>query len=143
MRKGSLALDFIGKWVLILVAVVVAIGLIVTFSSKIRQGIIDIFTKDEPETSHVRVELETKAQEISKIAELIELCHSTRLNTNDDETCYILQNTKRSFDATAQEINNSLSSGMRKNVIFSNQKYSRETIVLSYVWIDKKVVVAQ
>ena len=90
--KGSLALDFIGKWVLIILAVTVAVGLIVTFSGSIRHAIGDLIGGNEKKPVYVRVDLRTGEEEVAKVSELIGLCYKDKLNTNKDDTCFIIVN---------------------------------------------------
>ncbi len=141
--KGSLALDFIGKWVLILLAVAVAVGLIVTFSGSVRHAIGDLMGGHEKKPVYVRVNLKTHEDEVAKVSELIGLCYKDKLNSNKDDTCFIVVNENGPFSITSSDINNSLYGGLKEKVVFKSNNYNRETIVISYAWADEKVIVDQ
>ncbi len=141
--KGSMSLEMIVKWIIMLVVVLVAIGLITVFSGRIKESVQNLFHKNNDQSVYVRVGLIGTDQQLSKIAELIDLCYNAKLGQSRDETCYIVHNKNGDFSITKEQIKERLPGGLADKMIFKDDEFDSETIVISYGWVDETVVLEQ
>lgn len=138
--KGELSLDYIGKFVLIMIAVLIGVGIIIYIS-----GLIKVpcpWCKEEF-PRYVKISVNDKKEQIGKIASLIDACYTNMKGKIDTETCYIVRNELGSFSITASELKNSLTGSLRDRVVFESDKYDRETLVIGYNGVEGKVYVGR
>ena len=90
----ALSLDYMGKFVIVMVTIAIGVSLIITFSNQIRDSSPGIPGEDEEGTSIVRI----SSQE--KVVELLNYCHDRSLEQGGRSfTCFLVVNER---DGTLQ-----------------------------------------
>lgn len=135
----SLSLDYIGKFVIMLVALAVAIALIVDL-----KGDVDIDWPpggDEPQMEILNIE-GTSDEKAQKIANAIQLCQG-KADTNpyEDTGCYVVRSTDQDLSLPATEIGSHLPTEIRSQTTFQSDTYTGETVIIRYNAGEQRIIV--
>jgi len=141
--KGMLALDVIGKWVIVLVVIAVVIELFLTFSGQFSNPFEEYFkTKEDLGFPKIVKQSEFSAGEISTY---IESCYDTMTNLPDNEQkdieCYILDadNTFNLF-VTEEDILNDLKPDIRDKVEIKTN-FDKNLIIIRFKDVGDKIII--
>ena len=86
----SLALDYMGKMIIIIVVIGVVIGLMLTFSADMRDAVASFFFPEQPGNVETEV-IERTSFSLSQMKNYIVSCWTkTGEDYNDDAVCYLL-----------------------------------------------------
>jgi len=137
----SLALDYLGKYILVLVALAVGVGMILSL-----QGYLDtseLVPGDKKDTESKIVELEGgHRNRVQKVKGLVSLCYDqVLLEETESQTCYLVRTAEGNFDMGKEEISSGLDPEVREKTDFKKEKYTRQVIVISYDFGQNRIEV--
>jgi hypothetical protein len=129
-----------GKLVIVLVSIAVAIGMITTFSDQVEDT---TPTTDEEEQGLEIVEVSgPHTKKVSKIADLITLCHERSLEEGfKNLECFVARSESGDFSITKSELESNLPSEIESNTNFLHTNYDRESVIITYEVNPGEVVV--
>jgi len=140
--KAEMALETIFKILILLVAVAVIIGLIISFSDQVRnivKGFINKFF-GKPATQDFPKQIEKDSFSASEIASYIESCYSTMTSVPEDEqkdtNCFLLIG--KSFESSG--ILERVSSSIRNNVEI-RADFTRGILIIGFQDVGNKIIV--
>lgn len=132
----SLALDYMGKLVIVLLVVGVVISMLIGFEDQIGEGI-PLIEEEREDSGEDIVEV----SETSELANMIDICVSETVDNIRDETCFILRHPEDSYDTTKDEIETYLESDAESVIL--DDSYEREIITVNYDISEDAVVVEE
>lgn len=138
----ALSLDYLGKLVIVLVAVAVSIGMIIEFRGQI-EGATPTpgDNKNDPGLEIVKV---SGSNSLSKVADLITLCHQRSLEKGyEDISCFVARKETGSFNLNSADIQSQLSNDVNQSTEFKASTYERSSIIIQYKVASQQVVVKE
>lgn len=134
----SMSLDYMGKFVLILVAVAVGVGLIMTLQGDIGDWVPNNLGGDDRVDSEV-----VDVSGAGDIASLISLCYEeSRKRSHEDFVCFIARHEGGGFGSiSAGEINSNLNADQQAQTDLSQAPYTGDSVVIRYDVANEQVVV--
>ncbi len=134
----SLSLEYIGKLFMILVALAIGVGLIMTIQGDVNDWIPDLGgEKDDLDSEFVDV-----GNDAAEIASLINMCYSeSRERRYESFNCFLARSEDGTFSLSAADIESELSNTLQENTEFLDDTFDRETIVIRYDVSHEAVVV--
>ncbi|MDY6789370.1 MAG: hypothetical protein SVV03_05425 [Candidatus Nanohaloarchaea archaeon] len=141
----AMSLDYLGNWVLIVIAIMAAVGLIVAFQGDVKNALPGI-TPSEDKSGAELIEVEGSAeQEAEKIAEMVRLCNDRALEKGyEGFTCFLLRNKDGEFEGIgSSDIRRELGRELENRTEYKNPPYTGETIIIRYDLDEDSIVVEQ
>lgn len=134
-EKGDLSLEYIGKFIIMAVALVVAIGIILTLSNKVG----DIFEPPPKcdETEYAKVKEDSAGKVAAKVANLIDVCFKCYENSVEDKTCFVVT---KNFPITSDQIASSLPAAVAQKTLFEQRNYNSSVLIISWLAEGKILV---
>lgn len=140
----ALSLDYMGKFVIVMVTIAIGVSVIMTFGNQIKDSSPDIPESDEEGTSLVRAESQ------QKLVELLNYCHEKSLEKGTRSfTCFLviyedddlntdLEDFKQttSFDSEDLKVDEDITSTNDKNIIIEDG----DSLVVRYSVEEKSVI---
>ncbi|MDY6778074.1 MAG: hypothetical protein SVU32_05370 [Candidatus Nanohaloarchaea archaeon] len=142
----ALSLDYIGKYVLVLVALAAAIGLIVQFSGDVRSMIPGLNPTDnggtEPEV--VDVTAGSASAQAQRLGELAQLCYDRYLeNPQQSFTCFIARKESGTFSSPSPSaIKNNVKGEAKQMIAVQNTPLNEATVTIEYSLSQNKIVIS-
>ncbi|MFB6174646.1 MAG: hypothetical protein ABEJ87_01575 [Candidatus Nanohalobium sp.] len=137
----SMSLDYLGKLVIVLVVVAVAIGMITTFREQVEDTKPTPGGDQGPGLEIVKIS-GGHSNAVSKVANLITLCHQRSLNKGfKDLSCFVARKQSGSFSITPSELKAKLETSVENATTFRASTYDRSSIIINYDARPKKVIV--
>jgi len=140
----SLPLDYIGKFVIVLVAVAVGVGIIMSTQGNVEDVIPDLGENDGPESEIVDIG-GSSAQKAQKVAAQVDICYEeSQQRRHESFTCFIARSDTGTFSLSPGDIESQLSVDA-SNVNFDPEggSYDRQTIIIRYSVAGQEVVVTE
>lgn len=139
-KKAQMPFEYIAKMLIIVVVVAVVIGMIYTFSDKIKETWINFTKPSNPEpieTHAIPVEGPFYA---SDVANLIETCWVEKRDAEDDRICFVLEGPYNDNAATAEsDIIDLLEPEIKNNVEFDADFVNDDFFSINYKIIGRKI----
>ena len=138
----ALSLDYMGKYVLMMVAILVAIGFIFTMKGQITDFLGGLGPEDDKGVENVKISRSSSTARATKISDLIAQCYKSKIGSGiKDMTCFLVVTDSGTFNLQKDQIQNLLTPSLAQNVEFANEEYDRETIIISYDSTAGKIIV--
>lgn len=136
----AMSLDYLGKFVIILVVIGVAIGMILTFRNQISDTTPDLDDED-PGLEIIKVS-GSHSNSVAKVSSLIQLCHQRSLEKSyEDIKCFVARKDSGDFNIGKSELEGSLEPDIRNSTTFEANNYDRGSIIINYKSRPQKVLV--
>lgn len=142
----ALSLEMVGRWVLVVIAIMVAVGLIIGFRGEILNSIGGISPDGDEESDVDIVDVDGgRDKHAAQLADLVSLCHDRSLETGyKGFTCFLARSNQGSFQGvTAREVEEFLEGDVAEKTVFKNAPYRRESVIVKYRLEDDKIVVEE
>lgn len=142
----ALALDYIGKFMILLVALSIAVGLITTTAEDIDMGaILPGGDSDQPEGSNLVDVSGNEQEQIQRLADLITLCwDQVQQRRHEDFVCFIATKKSGSYGITdTTEIEDKLEPTIANNTVIQPSEIQRQTAVIKYSVADRHILVEE
>lgn len=138
----AISLDYMGKYIIMMVAILVAIGLIFTMKGQIMNSLGDFWPGEDEGPEQVTISKDTDQARAQKIADLIQQCYEGKVGSGiEDKTCYIINKDSGSFSLGKSDIKDLLKSSLEDKVEFKADSYDRETIMINWDSKADKILV--
>lgn len=142
----ALALDYIGKFTIMLIAITIAVGLIVSTAGDISIGaLIPGGDDDQPSGSNL-VEVEGNAQQqAQRLADLITLCwDQVQERRHEDFVCFVATKASGSYGITdTSSIEDRLDTTVADNTQIEPSEIQRQTVVIQWSVADRRILVEE
>lgn len=141
-KKGQMALETIFKVLILLVAVAVIIGLIMTFSDEVRNIVKEFIGKffGKSPTQEFPKQVEKDSFSAGEIASYIESCYTTMTSVSEteqkDTNCFLLIG--KNFESSG--ILEKVSPSIRGNVEISAD-FTRGILIIEFIDVGNKIIV--
>lgn len=133
----SMSLDYMGRFALILIAVAVGVGLIMTLQGDIGDWVPDDVGDDERVDSEV-----VNAQTAGDIANLVTLCYQeSRERPHESFVCFIARHDSGTFGFGPGDVNTHLGGEQEAATRFEGGCCDGDSVVIRYDVADEEVVV--
>jgi hypothetical protein len=137
----ALSMDYLGKLVIVLVAVAVSVSMIIEFRGQIEGTTPNPGDGEDPGLEIVQVE---ESSSLSKVADLITLCHQRSLEQGyEDISCFVARKNSGDFDLNSTDLQAQLSEDVNQSTEFQASNYDRSSIIIQYKVSTQKVVVKE
>jgi hypothetical protein len=133
--KGDLSLEYIGKFIIMSVALLIAVGIILKLSST------EIIPQPQKCEGEIFMNLHEPDSDstAAKIANIIDLCYKCYEKTVKERTCKVL---KKNYAVNSSQIAKALKGIVAQKTIFDTQVYDEQTVII--VWLaEGKVLVKE
>lgn len=141
----ALALDYIGKFTIVLVSLAIGVGLISTTADDISLGAIMPGGNDDPSGSNIVDVNGNEQEQIQQLADLITLCwDQVQDRQHEDFVCFVATKSSGSYGIMdTSSIENKLDAVVANNTEIQPSEIQRQTAVIRYSVSDQLIVVEE
>lgn len=134
----SLSLEYVGKFAIILVAVAIGVGLIVSLQSDV-EGVAPDLGDDDLDSEIVDID-----NDAAEVASLVRMCYSeSRDRQHESFVCFMARSEDGSFSLSSGDIEAELDDSIAEYTEFPDDSFDRETIIIRYSVSSEAVVVEE
>lgn len=139
----AISLDYMGKYLIMLISVAIAIGIIMGFRGQIQDALPELDNEDDNSGAQLITVEGSTSQKTGKIADLADLCYEKTYEEPGSFTCFIVRSKKGSFSIQASELENRMSTELEENTVVEANPLNRDSLVIRYGVKQDKVVIEQ
>ncbi len=135
----GLSLDYIAKYVIIAISILIATGILMTISDQIT-GPETVINDENGETEVV--DLEEDQDLPQRISRLIDMCDDMTADMYEAHTCFVVR-WEDDEDIDKEDIQEELSDSLKERTDFKTDEYTGNSLIISFNFGTNKIEVEQ
>ncbi len=136
----GLSLDYIAKYVIIAISILIATGILMTISDQILDGNGGIINDENGETEIV--DLEEDQDLPQRISRMIDMCDDMTADMYESHTCFVVR-WEDDENIDKEDIQEELSDSLEEITDFKTDEYTGKSLIISFNFGTNKIEVEQ